>query len=249
MAYYDFLNIVLSPLFRLPVLAAVLLMSLLISIIIILITKYTTDQALMKKLKEDMKEYQKQIKGYKNDTTKAMEVQKKLMESNMKYMMHSLRPTLITFIPIILIFGWMSANFAYQSIQPQQEFQVTAIFDKNIQGNAQIILPPEIKIVGDSLKKIDNGKAAWILKGSEGEHLIEINHDGEKQQTSVMISTGRKYINQVKKTQGSIKSIEISYPKLIVLPVGYRNWFGWLGTYILSSIIFTMILRKILKVY
>jgi len=249
MAYYDFLNIVLSPLFKLPVLLAVILMAFFISLIVIFVTKYTTDQALMKKLKEDMKGHQKQIKELKNEPAKAMEVQKKMMESNMKYMSHSMRPTLITFIPIILIFGWMSANFAFEGIQPQQEFQINALFEKNSAGNAELNAPDEIKITSEKIKKIENGKAVWTLKGSEGEHMLEIAYNGEKQQTSVLITNDKKYINPIKKTEGKIKTIQINYRKLIVLPIGFRDWLGWLGTYIWSSIIFTTILRKLMKVY
>ena len=128
MAYYDFLNVVFAPLLKLPILWTVIILSFIVSIIIIIITKYTTDQALMKKLKGDLKEHQKQIKELKGNPAKAMEVQKKSMELNMKYMMHSLKPTLITFIPIILIFGWMSSTFAYESIKPGQEFSVTLFF-------------------------------------------------------------------------------------------------------------------------
>ena len=249
MAYYDFLNIILSPLFELPVLFAVILMSFLISLIVILVTKFTTNQVLMKKLKEDMKEHQKQIKELKSEPAKAMEVQKKMMESNMKYMSHSLRPTLITFIPIILIFGFMNANFAFENIKPQQEFQVTAFLEKNSDGSAELNAPDEIKIIDGKAKKIVNDKAAWTLKGSEGEHILEFNYNGEKQQTSVLITKDNKYINPIKKTDGKIKTIEINYRKLIVLPIGYKDWLGWLGTYIWSSILFTLVLRKIIKVY
>lgn len=249
MAYYDILNAVMSPLFKLPALLAIIVMAFLISLIVIIVTKYATDQALMKKLKDDMKEYQKQAKELKNEPAKAIEVQKKMMESNMKYMSHSLRPTLITFIPIILIFGWMNANFAFESIKPQQEFQVTAFFDKNINGNAELAVPDEIKITDGKTKKIENDQAIWTLKGSEGEHLIEVAYDGDKQQTSVLITNGKKYINPIKKTEGKVKSIQINYKKLVVLPTGYKDWLGWLGTYIWSSIIFTMVMRKFMKVY
>ena len=249
MAYYDFLNIILSPLFKLPALLAIIIMAFLISLIIIIVTKYATDQVLMKKLKDDMKEHQKQVKELKNEPAKAMEVQKKMMESNMKYMSHSLRPTLITFIPIILIFGWMSANFAFESIEPQQEFQMTALFEKNSVGNAELNVPEEIKIIGDKIKKIENDQAVWTLKGSEGEHILEVAYDGETQQTSVLMTNDKKYINPIKKTEGKIKTIQINYRKLIVLPIGFRDWLGWLGTYIWSSIIFTMVLRKVMKVY
>ena len=248
MAYYDFLNIIFAPLLKLPLLWTVIILSFLISVIIIAITKYTTDQVLMKKLKDDIKDYQKQIKELKSEPAKAMEVQKKAMELNMKYMTHSLKPTLITFIPIILIFGWMSSNFAYESIKPQQEFSVTAFFEKNSNGNAEII-PGEITVIGDKIKKIENDKAEWTLKGSEGEHFLEFSYNGEKQQKNILITTNGRYIEPVKKISDSqIKSIQINYaPKKILNIFGWK--IGWLGTYIISSIIFTTILRKILKVY
>ena len=249
MAYYDFLNNIFYPLFQLPPLLAVLIMAFLISLIIIIITKFTTDQSLMKKLKDDMKEHQKQLKEIRSNPTKAMELQKKTMEANMRYMGHSLKPTLITFIPIILIFGWMSSTFAYESIKPQQEFSVTAIFEKSTNGEAEIIVPEEINIIGDGTKKIENDKSTWFIKGTEGEHVLEIAYGGEKQQTSVLITKDKKYINPIKKTSGVIKSIQINYKKLVILPIRYKDWLGWLGVYIWSSILFTMALRKILNVY
>lgn len=249
MAYYDFLNIVFFPLLELPPLLAVLSLSLIVSAIIILVTKYMTDQALMKRLKEELKEHQKRIKELRNEPAKAMEAQKKAMELNMNYMKHSLKPTLITFIPIILIFGWMSSTFAYEGIRPQQEFSVSVFFDKNVNGEAALIAPDEVQITGDKLKKIENGMAEWTLKGDEGEHTLEIAYGNEKQQHSILINNGNKYMNPTKKTDGSIKLIQTNHKKLVILPIGYKDWFGWLGTYIWSSILFTMILRKIMKVY
>ena len=67
MAYYDFLNIVFAPLLQLPVLLAVIALALFISLIVILVTKYTTNQVLMKKIKDDMKDHQKQIKELKRN--------------------------------------------------------------------------------------------------------------------------------------------------------------------------------------
>ena len=248
MAYFDFLNLIFSPLLKLPPLFAIVILSFIISLTIILITKYTTDQALMKKLKEEIKDHQKQIKELKSDPKKAMEVQKKAMEVNMKYMMHSLKPTIITFIPIILIFGWMSSNFAYESIRPLQEFSVTALFDKNANGNVELIAPDGIAIIGDKTKKIEDSKAAWNLKGNDGDYILEIFYNNEKQQKNILITNTEKYIEPIKKYDGAIKSIQIDYkPKKILNIFGWK--LGWLGTYIILSIIFTMALRKVLKVY
>lgn len=249
MAFSSFFNIIFSPLLALPALLAIIILSFLVSLLIIVITKFMTDQALMKRLKEDMKEYQKQAKELKSEPAKAMEMQKKAMEVNMKYMMKSFKPTIITFIPIILIFGWMSSTFAYEGIKPGQEFSATAFFGNDASGNAQISASEGVNIIGNKTQKIENSMATWKLKGDEGEHILEFTYGDEKHQTSVLITSSNKYINPLKKTSGAIKSIKINYKKLIVLPIGYKDWFGWLGTYIWSSIAFTMILRKIMKIY
>ena len=258
MAYYDFLDIAFAPLLKLPALWAILILSFLISLLIILITKYMTNQETMKNLKDEMKSYQKQMKELKGNPAKMMEMQKKAMESNMKYMSHSLKPTLITLIPIFFIFGWMNATFAYDSIHPMQEFHVYAVFDKNINGEAQITVPEEITIIGSAKSNITSGivnkrnhekTASWAFKGEQGEHVIEVSYNGEKQQHSVLITDENKYLPALKQAKGSIKSISIDYKKKVLIPIGFRDWLGWLGVYIWCSIIFTMVLRKVLKVY
>ncbi len=191
MVFENILNPILSPLLKLPSLVAVVLISFIVSLIIIIITKYTTNQKLMKEMKEQMKDYQKQIKESRSNPQKAMEIQKKAMEVNMKYMVHSFKPTIITFIPIILIFGWMSSHFAFENIKPNQEFNVYAIFDENAKGQAEILVTEGLKIVSNKNSKIQSGTigkneykklAKWILEGSEGEHILEVLHDGEKKQ-------------------------------------------------------------------
>ena len=250
MAYYDFLNILFAPLLKLPPLWAIITISFIISFLIMIITKYTTDQALMKRLKEELKEYQRQMKELKNNPAKTLETQKKSMEINMKYMMHSFRPTLITFIPIILIFGWMSSTFAYQQIKPQQEFNATILFAEDTNGEVSLSTTEGLNIMGNKIKTIENSKATWALEGVEGEHILEFDYNGEKRQGSVLITNEIKYIDPNKKiTNSAMKLIQISNKKLVVMPIGYKDWLGWLGTYIIFSIIFTMALRKFMKVY
>ena len=143
----------------------------------------------------------------------------------------------------------MGSNFAYEGIKPQQDFSVTAFFEKNTNGGAELIVPEEITIVGDKTKKIENDKATWALKGAEGEHLLEFAYNDEKQQKNILITNNDKYIEPIKKIADSkIKSIQINYtPKKILNLFGWK--LGWLGTYILTSLLFTSLLRKVLKVY
>ena len=65
MGFGDILNPIFSPLLNLPTLWAVILLSFLISLIITVVYKYTTNQNLMKQLKDEMKEFQREIKELK----------------------------------------------------------------------------------------------------------------------------------------------------------------------------------------
>jgi uncharacterized membrane protein (DUF106 family) len=54
-----------------------------------------------------MKLHQQEVKAHKDNPEKMTEANKKLMSKNLELMKHSMRPTLFTFIPIILVFSWL----------------------------------------------------------------------------------------------------------------------------------------------
>ena len=248
--FESILNPIFSPLLKIPALLAVVIMSIIASLIVILVYKYTTDQDLMKRLKDEIKEFQKEMKELKQHPEKMMQVQKKAMQTNMKYMAQSMKATLITFIPVILIFSWMSSNFAYEPIIPNQEFTTSAIFEKGFLGQIEIVAPTGIKINGDAVKKIEGQEASWLLKGTKGEYLLEYKVNGNSYTQQVLITDEQAYkpvSTPVKNSQ--LKELRIGNKKKIVLPIGYKDWLGWLGTYIILSIILSIVLRKVMKVY
>ena len=249
MAFENLLNPVFSPLLNLPTLWAVILLSFLISFVITLLYKYTTNQNLMKQLKEEMKEFQKEIKELRKEPEKAMQVQKKAMQTNMKYMTQSMKSTLYSFIPIIIIFSWMTAHLAYDPILPGQDFTTTVTFEKNVNGMIELSVPKGITINGDAKKEIKDGMVKWVLNGNKGEYLLEYILDGKKYSKEVLITEENKYKQPIKTIKGDVvKSIEVEHkPKKILNLFGWK--LGWLGSYIIFSIIFSILIRKVIKVY
>lgn len=109
--FYGILDTITGPLFVLPEPFPILIISFVLTLATTLVYKYVTDQELMKTLKEDMKAMQAEMKTLKEHPEKMMAVQKEAMQKNMKYMMHSFKPMLVTFIPIVFIFGWLRGHY------------------------------------------------------------------------------------------------------------------------------------------
>jgi len=203
----------------------------------------------MKELKSEMKELQKEMKELKSEPQKMMQVQKKAMQTNMKYMSHSMRSMLFTFIPIILIFGWMNSHLAYEPILPGQEFTTSILFYDNVKGEAELVIPGGISSDGELNKIISDGEIKWILKGNEGEYLLEYNVNDKSYTKELLITKQQSYAKSIKIIKDkTIRQISIDNNKMKVFNLfGWK--LGWLGSYIILSIIFSMILRKLFKVY
>lgn len=243
------LSPVFDPLLKLPMLWVVVIMALMITFLITVIYKFTTNQNLMKELKSELKELQKEMKELKSEPQKMMAVQKKSMQTNMKYMSHSMRSMLFTFIPIILIFGWMNSHLAYEPILPGQEFTTSISFYDGVKGNVELMVPGGISSDGELNKIISDGEVKWVLKGSEGEYLLDYNVNDKSYTKEVLITEEQSYAKPIKMIKDkTVRQITIDNNKMEVFNLfGWKV--GWLGGYIILSIIFSMALRKLFKVY
>ncbi|MFH1589780.1 MAG: EMC3/TMCO1 family protein [archaeon] len=241
----------LSPLLDLGFFWAIFIVAFILTLIITLVYKFTTDQTLMKKLKSEMKTMQKELKALSSNPQKAMAHQKKIMEKNMKYMKHSLKPTLYTFIPIIIIFGWLNTHLAYLPIAPGNDFMISVDFKDGTYGNVTIESLPELQILSEQMQTIENNQAKWTLSGDAGEYELTILFDNREFKKSLIISSENEYSEPIMVIKDSnLKRISIGYEKVKPLGnvslLGWRP--GWLGTYILLSLIFSLSMRKILKI-
>jgi uncharacterized membrane protein (DUF106 family) len=242
------LDPVLSPLLDLPALVSIIVISFVISLIINLVYKFVTDQKKMKGFKDEIKSYQEKIKKSKSDPKKMMEIQKKAMEKNMQYMKHSLKPTLFTMLPILFIFGWLNANMVYDPLTPGEAFDVKVILE-NSYSNITLTSTPELEYVSQPRLSDDGKIVNWTLRGKEGDYLLEFEQDGRIYQKAIIITEGRRYSQPVEKIGDSfISKIEINNQPKVYLNMG--SWkIGWFGTYIIFSLIFSTLLRKLLKIY
>jgi len=230
---------------------SIFIISFILTLVTTLIYKYTTNQSEMKRLKEDTKMYQKKLKELKGNPKKAMEMQKQAMAVNMEYMKHSFKPMLYTMLPLLIIFGWLSAHYAYEPLHPSTPFNVS-VYTQGLEGK-EISLEalPEL-MISEAKKTVQNEQATWTLQGPAGDYKLIAAQEGNTADRKLLISGERKYENPL----GVIKNGPIQ--KFIIhnnelQPFGSFSLFGWhpgwIGAYIIFSIALSTLIRKLMRVY
>jgi uncharacterized membrane protein (DUF106 family) len=242
---------VLGPLLNIPLFFTLLIICAVLTFIITIVYKYTTNQSEMKQIKDDLKRYQKEMKETK-DPKKMMATQKKALDLNMKYMMSSFKSTLYTFIPILIIFAWLSGHIAYHPLLPGEDFSVTAQFGEGAKGNITLAAMPSLNI-DSPVKGIADNEAVWILNGAEGSYKLTFDYNTEQYEKTILITTAHTYETPETPIKDSkLKMIVIGNKKVHPFGESFNifGWYpGWLATYILLSLVFSSLFRKLLKVY
>lgn len=246
-----FLDPVLNPVLALGPFWAIFILSLIISLIIIVVYKFFTNQAEMKRLKEEQKESQKRMKELRDKPEEMMKIQKEAMKKNFEYMKHSLKATFITILPIILLFGWMNAHLAYEPIFPGETYSITALFKEGVTGEAELIADEGTELSSPAKQPVAS-TVTWNLKSTAGDHFLTVQLGSISQSKKVFITNELKYEEPFTLYQHSdIEQIKINYNKM--RPLGEFEFFGWhpgwLSLYIILSIVFSLGLRKVFKVY
>lgn len=235
------------------------IVSLLITIITTLVYKYTTDQKRLKEIKKEMKTLQEKQKKHRNDPKKVNEITKEMFAKNSEIMKQSFKSMIYTIVPLLFLFSWLSATMAFQPIMPGENFTVTAVVSPNYPGNISDIKLSSIpSMTGEKnyTHNVTNSKGTeiqWILNAPKnGTYTILIEGETFKQTKEILVTTEKKYLNPVSLYSDSqLQGITIGNKP--VRPLGENfsilGWKpGWLGLYIILSLIISTILRKVLKI-
>lgn len=249
-----FIDSVFNPVFgwllNIPPILAILFLALVLGLISTLLQKYLTDQAKMKRLKDDTKKYQEQMKKLRGEPEKLMKVQQKVIPIQMELMKESFKPLLVSLIPFLLIFFWLSNHFAYHQIQPNTPFVVSTTFESGITGNATLRDAEGKLTIEQPTQSVKEGMIKWVVKGPAGEHTLNVDFAGATITRTVLITTDRAYEQPLMPFRGTITGINVENEKLTPIP-GFSlfGWHpGWIFYYIILSIPLSLLLKKWLQV-
>ena len=263
----SFLDPIFNPVFQ-PLLRTIgplwtiVLIAIIYSVYATVVYKYLTNQSRLKEIKDRQKELQKELRAAgKENPDRMMKIHGELMSLNKDYMFQaSFKPKVMiaTMIPALILFTWMAGSLAYDPIAPDQTYSVIATFAPGVSGEAQLVPDQGTQVVGNTTGAIvpgeDGGITRWNLKSSEGMHNLSVIANEQSQSKEVLVVVDEhRYASAVASfPKSDIRSISIEYNKLKPLGETFNlfGWYpGWLGLYVILSLILSIGLRKVFKVY
>jgi uncharacterized membrane protein (DUF106 family) len=258
--FQNIIDAVFTPIFgwmlNIPPIVAIITLAVTLGLISTLLQKYLTNQAKMRRLRDDTKKYQEQMKKLKKDPEQMMKVQQKILPIQMELMKESFKPLLVSMIPFLLVFFWLSNHFAFHQIEPNEPFAISATFEEGVQGNVELSATPELAIEKPQ-QQIQDGKASWIARGTAGTYDLTLTFRDSTviapAKRPLIISEERLYETpQMPAPNGHkfVTSFNVENQRLIPIPgLNLFGWHpGWIFYYIIFSIPISLLLKKLLKV-
>ena len=235
---------------------AITVISIFFGAITTLVYKFASNQKKIKELKDEQKRLQKKIKSIpKTEPEKIMKLNSEMMKISGPLMKETFKPTMWTLIPSLLILTWMAASLAYAPISQGSMFSITAEFNDGVTGNISMVIEPEqgIEYINGEIQIINNNsEAVWNLKAINNSeynllfkfHELEINKE-------ILITNEWDYIEpELFVKQQGLKSIVVNHDKIKPFQgVPIIGGLNWLWCYIILTMIFTTVLRKLIKIY
>ena len=239
---FDF---IFRPFLSLPIFWAILGVSLVLALLVVLVYKYTTNQEHLRELQTQLKQHQKELRENK-DPSRLAELQKKTTDTSLQQLRMTMKPTLITMLPLLLIFGWFSSHFAYAPLLPNQEFNLSIEQYVNNTNEVTITAPSALEV---STKKsgATPETSRFELRGPEGDYSLQIHAGNKTYEKRVLITTQNSYSPPTAIIHdGTVEKMYTSQQEQIVMNLfGWK--IGWIGSYIIFSLIFNTLLRKMFK--
>ena len=91
--------------------SSIIILSLIVALFITIVNYFMVDKTRMKELKDKQKRLREEMKKFKDHPEKMLEINKQMMEDMPEQLKHSLKPMLVTLIPLLILFSWLGKTF------------------------------------------------------------------------------------------------------------------------------------------
>jgi len=241
--------------------------SLVTGVLMLLIFKKTSNQAAIKRAKNQIKARLLEIRLFKNDTGGQFRSQGAMLAANARYMAHALRPMLVMIIPVMLILAQLNLRYGASSLDKGEQALVKMKLAKGTSAEATPIslqAPAGITVETPPLRIEEEGEVDWRIRAdSPGLRRLIFDVAGTAVDKSVSVGQAapakvatlrsRKFFDLFL-TPGEkpmpknvpVTSIEVIHPSYS-LPL-FGGGVNWLVAFFILSLVFGFALKGVFKV-
>jgi len=244
------------------------IVSFLTGLLMLVIFRYTSNQAGIKKVKNKIKAHLLELRLYKDSLGLSMKAQGNILLANLKYITHSFKPLLVMIVPVILILIQMNFWFGYESLKPGEQTLLKIKLEEGynpLQTDLALEPAPEIVIETPPLRIEEYSEINWRISSQKsGIHHVDVVVAGKKISKTIATDTKplsklspikhrKKFVDELFYPVEApiakdfpVKSIEVLYPAKRLNFLGFD--IHWLIAYFALSIIFGFAFKGIFKV-
>ena len=244
------------------------IVSFLTGLLMLVIFRYTSNQAGIKKVKNKIKAHLLELRLYKDSLGLSMKAQGNILLANLKYITHSFKPLLVMIVPVILILIQMNFWFGYESLKPGEQTLLKIKLEEGynpLQTDLALEPDPEIVIETPPLRIEEYSEINWRISSQKsGIHHVDVVVAGRKISKTIATDTKplsklspikhrKKFVDELFYPVEApiakdfpVKSIEVLYPAKRLNFLGFD--IHWLIAYFALSIIFGFAFKGIFKV-
>lgn len=176
-----------------------IIVSLITGLLMLLIFRYTSNQAGIRKTKNKIKAHLLEMRLFQDSMRVSLRAQGSILLANIKYMSYSLKPLLIMIVPVVLILIQMNFWFGYEVLELGEDTLLKIKLKEELnplETDIRIEPSPALLFAIPPVRIEEENEIDWRFSVQEaGLHTLQVVIDGKS--ITKAVSAGQKHLNYV----------------------------------------------------
>jgi hypothetical protein len=257
-----------GPLKRFDPFWALLAVSLLTTFVFLEVFRRTTDSTKLQEAKNHMQARLLEVRLFKDSPSIVLAALVGMLGCNLRYLKHSLKPTLLMLLPLVVLMIHLDTWFGRAPVRPGQ----AALVRIKILGSAQqafddvsLEAAAGLAIETPSLRVPQDKEISWVVRaGQAGQYLLKVRGAGSAAQKTIVVADGGweriaprlvtagfwhqwTHPGEASLPKGGlIESVEVNYPDRSLVLFGWQT--HWLILFFVLTCALGFVGSKLLRV-
>lgn len=262
-----FFDLFMVPFSNLHPIWGMLAVSALTGVLMLIIYKYTSNQAEIKKVKDHIKAHFLGIMLYKDSLRVLFSSIARIFLANLRYMRLNLVPLMFMIVPVGLLMIQLNFWYGYRPLKSGENVLIKAMLTSPADLNKaelSLVAPEDLEVQTPPLRIQSNSEINWRLGARKNGHYeIKVQINGQKVTKSLVVSNRMERLSLLRHASGFWKgllypgestisedspvcSIEVTYQPVLMSLFGWEV--HWVVVYFVLSILFGLALKGVFNV-